>query len=246
MEQILSQGGHFVLMVKKNQPNSYDEIMKYFGEMSEDDKKMKEDRNYKARYPEMQEKYEEISQQERNRDRQEHRWYSVCTECGLLTKTQKEWPFIKTVGLAKQIRIPLERDAEGNDITPDIETFLEKGSRRSPVSSQNEDSGKPIQKTEMISDRELSAEEMGQIKRNHWSIENRLHNVLDDTFREDRSPAKKSKNNLALIRKFAYNLLRIAMLAGDCSEIMTEAMDDFGDDPFLRKKYAFNGLESFY
>lgn len=63
-------------------------------------------------YQKMQEKYEEVSQRERNRDRQEYRWCSVCTECRLLTKTQKEWPFIKTVGLAKQIRIPLERDSE--------------------------------------------------------------------------------------------------------------------------------------
>lgn len=55
MEQILSQEGHFVLMVKKNQPQSYDEIVKYFGEMSEDYKKMQEDKNYKPRYPEMQE-----------------------------------------------------------------------------------------------------------------------------------------------------------------------------------------------
>ena len=39
MEQILSQEGHFVLMVKKNQPQSYEEIVKYFGEMSEDYKK---------------------------------------------------------------------------------------------------------------------------------------------------------------------------------------------------------------
>ena len=40
MKQILSQKGHFVLMVKKNQPQSYEEILKYFGEMSEDHKKM--------------------------------------------------------------------------------------------------------------------------------------------------------------------------------------------------------------
>lgn len=52
MEQILSQKGHFVLMVKKNQPQSYDEIVKYLGEMSEDHKKMQEDRNYRPRYPE--------------------------------------------------------------------------------------------------------------------------------------------------------------------------------------------------
>ena len=82
-------------MVKKNQPQSYEEIVKYFGEMSEDYKRKKEDENYRPRYPGMQEKYEETSQRERNRDRQEYRWYSVCTECGLLTKTQKEWPFVK-------------------------------------------------------------------------------------------------------------------------------------------------------
>lgn len=39
MKQILVQEGHFVLMVKKNQPQSYEEIMKYFGELSEDYKK---------------------------------------------------------------------------------------------------------------------------------------------------------------------------------------------------------------
>ncbi len=246
MEQIVSQKGHFVLMVKKNQPQSYAEIVKYFGEMIEDNKKMKEDRDYRPRNPEMQEKYEEVHEQKRNRDRQEYRWYSVCTECSLLTRTQKEWPYIKTVGLARQIRIPIERDAEGNDITPDKETYLKKGSRRSPKPVEDEETGKDIQKTGMISDMELSAEEIGQIKREHWSVENRLHHVLDDTFREDRSPAKKSKNNLALIRKFAYNILRIAMLAGDSSEIMTEAMDDFSDDPNLRKKYVFNGIASFY
>lgn len=246
MEQILSQEGHFVLMVKKNQPQSYDEIVKYLEEMSEDHKKMEEDKGYSPRYPEMQEKYEEISRPERNRDRQEYRWCSVCTECSLLTKTQKEWPFIKTVGLARQIRIPVEKDGQGNDITPDIKTFLEKGSRRRPKPVQDEETGRDLQKTGMISDMELTAEEMGRLKREHWAIENRLHHVLDDAFREDRSPAKKSKNNLALIRKFAYNLLRIAILAGECSEIMIEAMDDFSDAPDLRKKYVFNGINSFY
>ena len=43
---------------------------------------MKKDESYRPRYPEMQEKYEEILQMERNRDRKEYRWYSVCTEYG--------------------------------------------------------------------------------------------------------------------------------------------------------------------
>lgn len=102
--QIISREGHFVLMVKKNQPQSY----------------------------------EEVSQKKRNRDRQEYRWYSVCRECSLLTKTQKEWPFVKTVGLARQIRIPVEKDAQGNDITPDMKTFLEKGSRQGRNTSSAE------------------------------------------------------------------------------------------------------------
>ena len=207
---------------------------------------MKEDKGHRPKHPEMQEKYEEIYCPERNRDRQEYRWYSVCTECSLLTKTQEEWPFIKTVGLARQIRIPVERDSQGCDITPDIKTFLENGSRRRPRPVQDEETGRDLQKTGMISDMELTAEEMGKIKREHWSVENRLHHVLDDTFREDRSPAKKSKNNLALIRKFAYNILRIAILSEDCPKIMTEAMDDFNDDPELRKKYVFDGIDSFY
>ena len=246
MEQILSQEGHFVLMVKKNQPQSYEEIVKYFREMSEDKKRMRENETYRPRYPEMQERYEEISHKERNRDREEYRWYSVCTECSLLTKTQKEWPFVKTVGLARQIRIPIERDEQGNNITPDIKTFLERGSRRRPKPVREAETGKDIQETGMISDMELSAEEMGRIKREHWAVENRLHHVLDDTFREDRSPVKKSKHNLGLIRKFAYNILRIAILSGDCAELITEAMDDFSDDHFLRKKYVFSGIDSFY
>ena len=246
MEQILSQEGHFVMLVKKNQPQAYGEIMKYFEEMSEDRKRMEKEKDYRPRHPEMQRKYEEISQTERNRDRQEYRWYSVCTDCSLLSRTQEEWPFIKTAGMARQVRIPVERDAEGNDITPDINSFLKKGSRRRPKPVRNEEMGEDIQETGMISDLELTAEEMGRIKREHWAVENRLHHVLDDTFREDRSPAKRSKNNLALIRKFAYNILRIAILLGSCTEIMTEAMDEFSDDPFLMKKYVFSGIDSLY
>lgn len=246
MERIISQEGHFVLMVKKNQPQSYEEIMKYLGEMSEDHKEMKKDVNYKPRNPQMQKKYEEVYHQERNRDRHEHRWCGVCTEGGILTKTQEEWPFIKTVGRVRQIRIPVERDQEGKDITPDVETFLEKGSRRSPKPVRDDTMGKDIQETGLISDMELTAEEMARIKREHWAIENRVHHVLDDTFREDRSPAKRSKNNLALIRKFAYNILRIAMLAEACSGIMTEAMDEFSEEPGLIKKYVFEGISSFY
>ena len=144
----------------------------------------------------------------------------------------------------RQVRIPLERDLEGEDVTPDVDTFLRKGSRRKPKPVEGDDKSSDIQDVGMISDRVLSAEELGQLKRQHWSIENRLHHVLDETFREDRSPAKKSKNNLALIRKIAYNILRIAMMSGSYPMIMTEMMDDFCDDLSLIEKYVFSGINS--
>ena len=44
----------------------------------------------------------------------------------------------------------------------------------------------------------ITAEEMFKYKRSHWKIENNLHHVLDDAFREDRSTATHSKYNLSL------------------------------------------------
>lgn len=132
MKQVVAQGGHFLLKIKGNQPQSYGEVVKYFGEMSEDHEKMKENADYKPRHPEMMEGYEEVYCVEKNRDRYERRWYKVCSVPSLLTKTQEEWPFIKAVGQVEQVRILVERDAEGRNITPDLETFLKEGSRRQP------------------------------------------------------------------------------------------------------------------
>lgn len=82
--------------------------MKYLGEMSEDDERQKKGKIVRARYPEMMESYEEVFYQEKNRDQYERRWYRTCNYAELLTKTQKEWPFLKTVGQMRQVRIPLE------------------------------------------------------------------------------------------------------------------------------------------
>ena len=73
-------------------------------------------------------------------------------------------------------------------------------------------------------------------------MENKLHHVLDDTFREDRSPAKRSRNNLALIRKIAYNLLRISMIREYPTYTMPEVMDAFSDNLELLGKYIFSSI----
>lgn len=236
MRKIIDQGGSFVLTVKKNQPEAYDEIMEYFDGISRLV-------NEGGRVPGS---YEKTRSNEKNRDRHESRTYEKSNDCTCISKFRDEWPFLKTIGRARQVRIPLERDDEGNDITPAETIFLEKGSRRRPQPSNGDGERNDIQLVGLISDKEMGAADLGKYKREHWAIENTLHHVLDDSFREDRSPAKKSKNNLALIRKFAYNILKIAKIQGACNLIMTEAMDDFCDDPSLIKRYVFDGIVSFY
>ena len=46
MGQIIRQGGHFVRTVKRNQPQSYEEIEKYFQELTEDYGRMREDSDF--------------------------------------------------------------------------------------------------------------------------------------------------------------------------------------------------------
>lgn len=246
MEQVIRQGGHFVMMVKKNQPNSYEEIIRLFETIEKDRKRMATEPAYQSQYPELNQKYDEISCFEKNRDRYEYREYRIINDPACVSRAKKEWPFLKSVGYVEQTRIRLVRDREGNDITPDRETFRREGSSRQPSPRKGDEEKDDIQVVGIVSDREMSAEDMGKCKRDHWSVENRLHHVLDDTFREDRSPAKKSKNNLALIRKFAYNLLRLAQIQKNLSLPMTEIMDLLCDDKVLLGKYIFHEIESFY
>ena len=58
--------------------------------------------------------------------------------------------------------------------------------------------------------RGMTAEQIMQHKRNHWSVENSLHWVLDMAFREDESRARKenSAENFNVIRQIALNILK--------------------------------------
>lgn len=58
----------------------------------------------------------------------------------------------------------------------------------------------------------LSAEAAAAVVRGHWGIENRLHWVLDVTFKEDQSRLRTGHGakNMAVVRRFAINLVRAA------------------------------------
>ncbi len=62
-----------------------------------------------------------------------------------------------------------------------------------------------------ISSLEASAEEFQKLIRQHWSIENGCHWVLDTLYREDHSQvrAKNAAKNFAILRRVAVNLLKI-------------------------------------
>jgi predicted transposase YbfD/YdcC len=63
-----------------------------------------------------------------------------------------------------------------------------------------------------ISSRTLSAAAFAEAVRSHWAIENKLHWVLDTTFKEDlsRLRAGHGAKNMAVVRHFALNLVRQA------------------------------------
>jgi predicted transposase YbfD/YdcC len=56
----------------------------------------------------------------------------------------------------------------------------------------------------------IAAKRLLHVVRSHWSIENQLHWVLDVVFDEDRGRTRKDNGpeNLAIMRRFAFNLVR--------------------------------------
>lgn len=85
-----------------------------------------------------------------------------------------------------------------------------------------------IQDKYYILDLELPAKEFGKITREHWSIENKLHWILDVHFREDfnRSKIKNSIHNFSLLRKICYNLIKLD--------------DSIGNKPINKKIMFYN------
>lgn len=241
MDAINEKEADYLLTVKKGNPLTYHETKEMFMELGEERKRISANPGQVVKYKEQQDSYDVYKTNEKNRSRMEYRTMQIChnTELITLCKKQKE---IKTVGWLEQVRIPMEKDKDGNDITPEYEDFIKNGTVRKPRITAGDGLTDDIHQVGLISSRRMSAQETLEAKRRHWKIENSLHHVLDDLFREDRSSARKSKNNLAVIRKIAYNLLRIAILQGKKESGPTEMRDQFNDDLTLVEKYVFRGI----
>lgn len=246
IDTINEKEADYLLTVKKGNPLTYQETKEMFAELGKENERITAHPGQTVTYEKQMDSYDVFKTIEKNRSRMEYRTMQICHNTDLITlcKKQKE---IKTAGWLEQIRIPMEKDKDGKDkdgkdITPAYEDFIKNGTVRRPRITTGDDLTDDIHQEGLISSREMSAQETLKIKRNHWKIENSLHYVLDGLFREDRSSAGKSKNNLAVIRKIAYNLLRIAILREKTESGPTEMRDQFNDDLTLIEKYAFRGI----
>ena len=59
-----------------------------------------------------------------------------------------------------------------------------------------------------LCDLELTAEQANTTIRKHWGVENKLHYIRDTRFDEDDSRIRVNPSIFALLRSFAFNLLR--------------------------------------
>lgn len=241
MDTINGKEADYLLTVKKGNPLTYQETKEMFAEPGKEKERITAHPDQTVIYEKQMDSYDVFKTSERNRSRMEYRTMQICHNTDLLTlcKKQKE---IETVGWLEQVRIPMEKDKDGKDITPAYGDFIKNGTVRNPRITTGDNLTNDIHQVGLISGRRMSARETLETKRNHWKIENSLHHVLDDLFREDRSSARKSRNNPAVIRKIAYNLIRIAILREKTESGPTEMRDQFNDDLTLIEKYVFRGI----
>lgn len=239
MNAIHDNGGEFVLQVKKNCPELYAELMGLFEGLSED-----RENDPKEFWNKYRNDYSEAETTEKNRERYEYRTVQSYSDPGGI---QEGRPYIASVGRAKQVRIMQIQDASGNDITPCLTKFLEEGSKKQPKRVPTEGTDHDAEWYGLVASKELNAEEMLDYKRKHWSIENCLHYVLDETFGEDKSTIKLGKNTMSILRKCAYNITRILQMENPQGpESIPDMIDNVCDNLEIGLQMIFSPIASQY
>ena len=141
MKLILEEEGSFLLLVKKNHPEAYANLVDYFDKLRESSKK----ENEAAPSIILPDDYETTDWTvEHNRDRMEYRRCSVVNIddnpdlqseiLGAGSSLANADIEFKTIRMIESVRIPIEKDENGNDITPSLKEFLANGSRSCPSS----------------------------------------------------------------------------------------------------------------
>ena len=139
--------------------------------------------------------------------------------------------YIECVGQLTSVRINIARDIAGNDVSPDLAEVM-----RSTKGSDEADSA--VQKIGIITDCVMDAMTMADYKRKHWTVENSLHYILDDTYDEDHSTIRRAKTGMTVVRKIAYNIIRLLMLKTGIKKFR-EVYDEVTADWEIATDYIF-------
>ena len=163
-DKICNKGADYILALKGNQPETFEDVKLYFDKCVSTTAAKKNNCYAKT--------------VNKDHGRIETRECYICEDISWLN-TRSRWRSLNGVGM----------------ITTTIEQNSEKSSQNNYF---------------IYSCKGLSPQQIMDAKRSHWSIENKLHWVLDMQFREDESRARKdnSAENLNVLRHFAFNLLK--------------------------------------
>jgi predicted transposase YbfD/YdcC len=200
---IKGKGADFVLPVKDNQPNMHSDIQFQMETLVAEQRHEAElahawaARGIAADTP-LTDRLLVYQELDKGHSRIERRTYYVWDDPGCISG--KGWEGVACIGMVSRERLVIRRSEAGEIIKDE-----------------------PTHETETyIMSRHMSAEEFGCYSRGHWAVENSLHWVLDDAFREDRCTARKghATENLGLMRKIVFNLMK---LDGDVAGLSVRA-----------------------
>lgn len=163
-KKICEKNADYILSLKSNQPNLYNDVKLFMDEYCKD-KEAKSENIYSYTI-------------DNSHGRTEKRECFVCSDIGWLNNREK-WQELHGIGMI------ISRIEEKGMTSEQRHYFI-------------------------YSCKNLNAAELMKAKRNHWSIENSLHWVLDMAFREDESRARKdfSAENFNALRQLSYNILK--------------------------------------
>jgi predicted transposase YbfD/YdcC len=190
---LVEKGAHFVLQVKDNQPNLRSDIMlEIETQIQEKEIRDELDKRLLAKGIEVEtpanNPFEVHQQCAYDHGRIERRTCYILNDSSCVDSD--EWPEVKSVGAVFRERLIIKRDADGN--------IINEGESSEEWSVY-------------IMSKAMAAEEFACHVRGHWGIENGLHWILDDYFREDRCTARigHATENIGLMRKTVYNLMKM-------------------------------------
>lgn len=163
-KKIRDKNADYILTLKSNQPNLYDDVKLFMDEYCKDSEaKSKDIYAYTM---------------DNSHGRLEKRECFVCNDIGWLDNREK-WTDIHGIGMI------IAKIEVNGQISEQRHYFI-------------------------YSCKNLNAAKLMKAKRNHWSVENSLHWVLDMAFREDEARARNdySAENFNILRQLAYNILK--------------------------------------